>query len=156
MNIYNCYLFQARPWYGIAIDLDFPGKLRGKNKIFYLYDFTPTGTASSVAFTPLQGLEIVNPQAAEKKVDEANAKYFSTSASFIKVQTPIVPSMGPPRKINKWIYIQKLFINFHFVTGVERAWLAVTRLGAISKMDISTLQYFTFALKSKANTKMLH
>jgi len=60
-----------------------------------------SGTASSVAFTPLQGLEIVNPQAAEKKVDEANAKYFSTSASFIKVQTPIVPSMGPPRKINK-------------------------------------------------------
>ena len=30
------------------------------------------------------------------------------------------------------------------------------RLGAISKMDISTLQYFTFALKSKANTKMSH
>merc|ERR1719295_2159116 len=55
-----------------------------------------SGTASSVAFTPLQGLEIVNPQAAEKRVDEANAKYFSTSASFIKVQTPIVPSMGPP------------------------------------------------------------
>jgi len=51
-----------------------------------------SGTASSVAFTPLQGLEIVNPQAAEKKVDEANAKYFSTSASFIKVQTPIVNS----------------------------------------------------------------
>jgi len=49
-----------------------------------------SGTASSVAFTPLQGLEIVNPQAAEKKVDEANAKYFSTSAAFIKVQTPIV------------------------------------------------------------------
>ena len=31
-----------------------------------------------------------------------------------------------------------------------------TRLGAISKMDIPTLQYFTFALKLKANTKMLH
>ena len=30
------------------------------------------------------------------------------------------------------------------------------RLGAISKMDLSTLQYFTFALKLKANTKMLH
>ena len=73
----------------------------GKNSTFYLDYFAPTGTASSVAFTPLQGLEIVNPQAAEKKVDEANAKYFSTSASFIKVQTPIVPSMGPPRKINK-------------------------------------------------------
>jgi len=39
-----------------------------------------SGTASSVAFTPLQGLEIVNPQAAEKKVNEANAKYFSNTA----------------------------------------------------------------------------
>jgi len=48
-----------------------------------------SGTASSVAFTPLQGLEIVNPQAAEKRVDEANAKYFSPSASFMKVKTPL-------------------------------------------------------------------
>ena len=31
-----------------------------------------------------------------------------------------------------------------------------SRPGVISKMDLSTLQYFTFALKSKANTKMLH
>jgi U4/U6 small nuclear ribonucleoprotein PRP31 len=44
-----------------------------------------SGTASSVAFTPLQGLEIVNPGAAEKKVNEANAKYFSNSSSFINV-----------------------------------------------------------------------
>lgn len=45
-----------------------------------------SGTASSVAFTPLQGLEIVNPQAAEKKVNEANAKYFSNIAGFLKVK----------------------------------------------------------------------
>ncbi|KAF4531389.1 hypothetical protein B566_EDAN009630 [Ephemera danica] len=45
-----------------------------------------SGTASSVAFTPMQGLEIVNPQAAEKKVNEANAKYFSNTSGFIKVQ----------------------------------------------------------------------
>lgn len=44
-----------------------------------------SGTASSVAFTPLQGLEIVNPQAAEKRVSEANAKYFSNTAGFLKV-----------------------------------------------------------------------
>lgn len=43
------------------------------------------GTASSVAFTPLQGLEIVNPQAAEAKVNEANAKYFSNTGGFVKV-----------------------------------------------------------------------
>ncbi|XP_045148334.1 U4/U6 small nuclear ribonucleoprotein Prp31 [Echinops telfairi] len=46
-----------------------------------------SGTASSVAFTPLQGLEIVNPQAAEKKVAEANQKYFSSMAEFLKVKS---------------------------------------------------------------------
>nr|XP_033806480.1 U4/U6 small nuclear ribonucleoprotein Prp31-like [Geotrypetes seraphini] len=45
-----------------------------------------SGTASSVAFTPLQGLEIVNPQAAEKKVSEVNQKYFSSMAEFLKVK----------------------------------------------------------------------
>jgi U4/U6 small nuclear ribonucleoprotein PRP31 len=45
-----------------------------------------SGTASSVAFTPLQGLEIVNPQAAEKKLNEANAKYFSNTSGFLKLQ----------------------------------------------------------------------
>ncbi|GFS93217.1 hypothetical protein NPIL_52561 [Nephila pilipes] len=44
-----------------------------------------SGTASSVAFTPLQGLEIVNPQAAEKKGTES-AKYFSNTSGFIKVE----------------------------------------------------------------------
>uniref|UniRef100_A0A2K5PZH7 U4/U6 small nuclear ribonucleoprotein Prp31 n=1 Tax=Cebus imitator TaxID=2715852 RepID=A0A2K5PZH7_CEBIM len=45
-----------------------------------------SGTASSVAFTPLQGLEIVNPQAAEKNVVEASQKYFSSMAEFLKVK----------------------------------------------------------------------
>lgn len=44
-----------------------------------------SGTASSVAFTPLQGLEIVNPQAAEAKVNEDNAKYFSSTSGFFSV-----------------------------------------------------------------------
>ncbi|CAD7081352.1 unnamed protein product [Hermetia illucens] len=43
-----------------------------------------SGTASSVAFTPLQGLEIVNPQAAEKSTD-AGAKYFSNTSGFLSV-----------------------------------------------------------------------
>ncbi|XP_031640039.1 U4/U6 small nuclear ribonucleoprotein Prp31 [Contarinia nasturtii] len=43
-----------------------------------------SGTASSVAFTPLQGLEIVNPQAAEKSTD-TNAKYFSNTSGFMSV-----------------------------------------------------------------------
>ncbi|ESO09443.1 hypothetical protein HELRODRAFT_185344 [Helobdella robusta] len=44
-----------------------------------------SGTASSVAFTPLQGLEIVNPQAAETRHPSSNMKYFSTTASFVKM-----------------------------------------------------------------------
>jgi U4/U6 small nuclear ribonucleoprotein PRP31 len=47
------------------------------------------GTASSVTFTPVQGLEIVNPMAMEKKVANANATYFSATAGFVKVQTPM-------------------------------------------------------------------
>nr|CAG4643962.1 EOG090X06EY [Lepidurus arcticus] len=46
------------------------------------------GTSSSVAFTPLQGLEIVNPQAAEKKVSEVNAKYFSSHGGFLNINKP--------------------------------------------------------------------
>jgi len=45
-----------------------------------------SGTASSVAFTPLQGIEIVNPKAAEKRVQEANAKYFSNQTGFFRVK----------------------------------------------------------------------
>ncbi|KXJ71059.1 U4/U6 small nuclear ribonucleoprotein Prp31 [Aedes albopictus] len=44
-----------------------------------------SGTASSVAFTPLQGLEIVNPQAAEKPASESTAKYFSNTSGFLSV-----------------------------------------------------------------------
>jgi len=33
----------------------------------------------------VQGLEIVNPQAAEKRIQEANQKYFSSTAGFVKV-----------------------------------------------------------------------
>jgi len=51
-----------------------------------------SGTASSVAFTPVQGLEIVNPLAAEKKVDEANAKYFSSTSGFRSVNKTPAPN----------------------------------------------------------------
>lgn len=40
---------------------------------------------SSVAFTPMQGLEIHNPGAAEKTISEANAKYFSNTSGFMSV-----------------------------------------------------------------------
>lgn len=44
-----------------------------------------SGTASSVAFTPLQGLEIHNPGAAEKNLSESSLKYFSNTSGFMSV-----------------------------------------------------------------------
>lgn len=43
-----------------------------------------SGTASSVAFTPLQGLEIVAPQASEAG-SKTEAKYFSNTSGFLSV-----------------------------------------------------------------------
>ncbi|KAM4781720.1 LOW QUALITY PROTEIN: U4/U6 small nuclear ribonucleoprotein Prp31 [Cyanocitta cristata] len=60
------------------------------------------GMALSVAFT-LQGLEIVNPQAAKKRVAKANQKYFYSMAKFLKVNrdrsgVPTSPEApGPPK-----------------------------------------------------------
>ncbi|MFH4977409.1 hypothetical protein AB6A40_004118 [Gnathostoma spinigerum] len=48
------------------------------------------GTASSVTFTPVQGIEIVNPTLAKHgTVGLSSSTYFSPSASFIKVETPL-------------------------------------------------------------------
>lgn len=46
------------------------------------------GTSSSIAFTPLQGLEIVNPQAAEKPMEAGN-RYFSSTCGFVKIQSDL-------------------------------------------------------------------
>ncbi|XP_047500301.1 U4/U6 small nuclear ribonucleoprotein Prp31-like [Penaeus chinensis] len=48
------------------------------------------GTASSVAFTPLQGLEIVNPQAAEMSGHAKANKYFSNVLGFKNVNNKLV------------------------------------------------------------------
>jgi len=53
-----------------------------------------SGTASSVAFTPMQGIEIVNPKASEKRVVEANAKYFSAGATFFNTKKKKQTSAG--------------------------------------------------------------
>lgn len=47
-------------------------------------DASVAGTASSVAFTPVQGIEIINPNAAEK-ADGIQSKYFA-APTFKKVQ----------------------------------------------------------------------
>ena len=40
------------------------------------------GLSTSVVFTPVQGLELVNPDAAKERVKEANKKWFSDDAGF--------------------------------------------------------------------------
>lgn len=40
------------------------------------------GLASSMVFTPVQGMELVNPDAMRDKVKEANQKWFSESSGF--------------------------------------------------------------------------
>ena len=52
------------------------------------------GTASSVAFTTLQGLEIVNPNAVERDVKGTESqKYFSSASGFAKVSS-VLPKMA--------------------------------------------------------------
>lgn len=44
-----------------------------------------SGLASSLAFTPVQGIELMNPEAAKARVREANAKYFSAQSGFVSI-----------------------------------------------------------------------
>ena len=43
-----------------------------------------SGMSSTLAFTPIQGIELVDPEARAKKVREANLKYFGTVSGFSK------------------------------------------------------------------------
>lgn len=42
-----------------------------------------SGISSSLVFTPVQGLELVNPNAAADRVKEANKKWFSSQSGFL-------------------------------------------------------------------------
>ncbi|TDH65014.1 hypothetical protein CCR75_001699 [Bremia lactucae] len=44
-----------------------------------------SGLASSLAFTPVQGIELMNPEAAKARVAQANKKYFSAASGFVSV-----------------------------------------------------------------------
>lgn len=44
---------------------------------------TTSGLASSLAFTPVQGIELVDPTAAAERVKKANEKYFGDGAFSI-------------------------------------------------------------------------
>ncbi|GAA6006808.1 hypothetical protein JCM10207_009103 [Rhodosporidiobolus poonsookiae] len=45
-----------------------------------------SGLATSLAFTPVQGLELVDPSKVRARVDEANAKWFGDSGAFTHVR----------------------------------------------------------------------
>ncbi|GAA5901217.1 hypothetical protein JCM6882_006149 [Rhodosporidiobolus microsporus] len=45
-----------------------------------------SGLATSLAFTPVQGLELVDPSKVRARVDEANAKWFADDGAFTHVQ----------------------------------------------------------------------
>lgn len=47
-----------------------------------------SGLSSSLAFTPVQGIELANPSA-QRKAPDVGEKYFSTSATFVNLSTPM-------------------------------------------------------------------
>jgi U4/U6 small nuclear ribonucleoprotein PRP31 len=47
-----------------------------------LLNNSASGLASSMVFTPVQGMELVNPDAAKDRVREANRKWFHDNAGF--------------------------------------------------------------------------
>mmetsp|Transcript_96166 Transcript_96166/g.170693 ORF Transcript_96166/g.170693 Transcript_96166/m.170693 type:complete len:508 (+) Transcript_96166:57-1580(+) len=47
-----------------------------------------SGLSSSLAFTPVQGIELANPNA-QRKAPDVGEKYFSTSAGFVNLSTPM-------------------------------------------------------------------
>jgi U4/U6 small nuclear ribonucleoprotein PRP31 len=49
-----------------------------------------SGLATSIVFTPSQGMELVNPTSRSERVDAANQKWFGDQAGF--------RSAIPPRK----------------------------------------------------------
>ena len=60
--------------------------MKGITENYYLSNLTIIGLRVFIfCFTMFQGLEIVNPQAAEKSGIESN-KYFSNTAGFVKIQ----------------------------------------------------------------------
>lgn len=45
-----------------------------------------SGLTSSLAFTPVQGIELANPNREAKKPAEVGEKYFATGAAFRNIQ----------------------------------------------------------------------
>jgi U4/U6 small nuclear ribonucleoprotein PRP31 len=58
-------------------------RLAKKQKVANVSSGQTSGLSSSLVFTPVQGLELVNPNAAADRVREANKKWFSTTSGFL-------------------------------------------------------------------------
>mmetsp|Transcript_23042 Transcript_23042/g.33729 ORF Transcript_23042/g.33729 Transcript_23042/m.33729 type:complete len:503 (-) Transcript_23042:104-1612(-) len=58
-------------------------KLAKKQKTISMSSGQTNGLSSSLVFTPVQGLELVNPNAAADRVKEANKKWFDTNSGFL-------------------------------------------------------------------------
>ena len=58
-------------------------KLAKKQKTVSASSGQTNGLSSSLVFTPVQGLELVNPNAAAERVKEANKKWFDSSSGFM-------------------------------------------------------------------------
>jgi U4/U6 small nuclear ribonucleoprotein PRP31 len=44
-----------------------------------------SGLSTSLAFTPVQGIELMNPSAAQERVRQANKTYFSADSGFVSI-----------------------------------------------------------------------
>jgi len=53
-----------------------------------------SGLASSVAFTPVQGIELINPELQKKRIREANESYFGKDAAFVAKKRKIEDDDG--------------------------------------------------------------
>jgi U4/U6 small nuclear ribonucleoprotein PRP31 len=56
---------------------------RKRDKMIAAKTSNTSGLASSMVFTPVQGMELVNPDAQKDRVKEANRKWFSENAGFM-------------------------------------------------------------------------
>ena len=53
-----------------------------RRKMIQMSSGATNGLSSSLVFTPVQGIELANPDMMQSKVDAANAKWFSESSGF--------------------------------------------------------------------------
>ena len=61
---------------------------RQKTSMTAMSSGTTNGLSSSLAFTPVQGLELINPNAAAERLKAANQKWFNANSGFLSAAPP--------------------------------------------------------------------